>query len=131
MAWMRLPSPACSDAKQSLPVLRRCTTRPASADDVAGGGVGLEVGRTRARTAGSSCVIGTRDRVGARRRLGDQPLALGEAHGLLLGDLVSVSSGSVAFGQRGVSAVPTAVVCRMAIVQSCAAQFRVDGARCR
>ena len=30
MAWMRLPSPAWSAAKHSLPVLRRCTMRPAT-----------------------------------------------------------------------------------------------------
>ncbi len=34
IAWMRLPSPDCSEAKQSLPVLRLKTTRPATAATV-------------------------------------------------------------------------------------------------
>ena len=58
MAWMRVPSPDCSEAKQSLPVLRRCTTRPATPTISP---VVASVSRSAncARTAGIVVVIGS------------------------------------------------------------------------
>ena len=58
IAWMRLPSPAWSAAKQSLPVFRRCTMRPASPTVSP---VAVSVGRSayRALTAATVSVTGT------------------------------------------------------------------------
>ena len=58
MAWMRLPSPDCSVAKQSLPVLRECTTRPAS-DTVSPLASSTPRPTKRERTSGIVAVIGT------------------------------------------------------------------------
>ena len=104
IAWMRLPSPACSVAKQSLPVLRLNTTRPATAAVTP---VSAPASRSpkRSRSAGIVSVIGSADRIGAARGirpLGDQPLALGEAHRLLLEDVL--------FGRLGASAGVSVIV---------------------
>ena len=58
MAWMRLPSPDCSVAKQSLPVLRLKTMRPATAAVTP---VSAPASRSakRSRSAGMVSVIGT------------------------------------------------------------------------
>ena len=71
-------------------MLRECTTRPAIPTVTP---VVASASRSphSARTSGIVCVIDT-DRV-RLAALGEQPLALGEPHGLLLGD-VSVSTGS-------------------------------------
>ncbi len=71
------------------------------ADDLAGSLVGLQVGRTPPAPRGSSSVIGTLHRVRAAAGvagLGDQALALAEADGLLLADLVVGEVGGRRFG---------------------------------
>ncbi len=89
IAWMRLPSPACSVAKQSLPVLRLKTMRPATAAVTP---VSAPASRSpnRARSAGIVSVIGRLTGYGAARGIRpllDEALALGQAHGLLLEDV--------------------------------------------
>ena len=92
IAWIRDPSPACRVAKQSLPVLRLNTTRPATPTSDAGLRARLEVA-----VLGAQLRDRVRDRhrdrerpAGRVRALGDQPLALGQTHGLLLEDLLRV-----------------------------------------
>ena len=67
IAWMRLPSPACSVAKQSLPVLRLKTMRPATAAVTP---VSAPASRSpkRSRSAGIVSVIGHADRDRRRPR---------------------------------------------------------------
>ncbi len=55
---MRLPSPACNDAKQSLPVLRLNTTRPAT-PAVSPVSSPASSAPNRARSAGMVVVTGT------------------------------------------------------------------------
>jgi hypothetical protein len=58
IAWMRLPSPACSEAKHSLPVLRLNTTRPAT-DAVTPVSAPASRSAYRARSAAMVSVTGT------------------------------------------------------------------------
>ena len=70
MAWMRLPSPDCRVAKQSLPVLREYTTRPArpTCSPLASSTPRLT---KRSRTSGIVAVIGRRTGYAPRPRSSD------------------------------------------------------------
>ncbi len=102
IAWMRLPSPDCRVAKQSLPVLRLKTMRPATAAVSPVSAPASSVAEPLAQRRNG---VGDRhgDRIGAARGirpLRDQALPLGEANGLLLEDVLFGGLGGGRCGRR-------------------------------